>query len=105
MVWLFGLFGSQRWTDTNVAQAYKDAQVIPTFSGEETYQGHILDIYGTYLRCIENIFGHTWNLSERYLNHILRLNFKKKLNVLAITGFFHGLTAFVLNMNGFVLHG
>ena len=55
VVWLFGCL-AQRWTDTNVAQAYKDAQVIPTFSGEETYQGHILDIYGTYLQCIENIF-------------------------------------------------
>ena len=57
----------QRWVDTKVTLAFEDAQVIPPFSREETYHGHISDISGTYLRHIKDI-------SVKYLKKILDIS-------------------------------
>ena len=37
----------QRLADTNVTLAFEDTQVIPPFSREETFLGHVLNISGT----------------------------------------------------------
>ena len=55
LVVVFNLFfGCQPQNSNDDTLAFKDAQVTPTFSREDTFLGHIRDIVGTYL-------GHIWD--------------------------------------------
>ena len=49
---------------TDITLVFEDAQVIPPFTREETYLGHIWDILAIYL-------GHICDISWAYLGQIL----------------------------------
>ena len=56
---------------TDDTLAFEDAQVIPPLSREDTYLGHIWDIFGRICDISGTFLGNIWDIPGTYLGPIL----------------------------------